>query len=81
MAALKGPLRLPFLCPFVNLRQKARDPADGFWSSGQSEDGGVCGWAWLVCVAVKMSMDRVFVFSIKARQHGGFHNNWWLGGR
>lgn len=38
----------------------ARDPADVFVRVAQSENGGVCRWAWPVSVAVKMSMDRGF---------------------
>lgn len=59
------PSRLCLFSPFRSApvckhASKACDPVDAFRSDVQSGNGGVWWWAWLGCVAVKMSMDKVF---------------------
>lgn len=46
--------------PVCKHASRPRDPVDVFQSPVQSENGGVCEWAWLNSVAVKMLMDYGF---------------------
>lgn len=59
--------------PVCKHASKARDPRDAFRVDVQSENGGVCGWAWLVCVAVKNVDGRRC--RVQERDRSGFGNN------
>lgn len=50
LVSVRSPFRSAPVCKHAS---KARDPRDAFRIDVQSENGGVRGWAWLVCVAVK----------------------------